>query len=132
MATQVPPVFFRSILTCSALAAEVKLGPERIGARTDGGLQIFLRMAVWLLGIDPITKSHSRYLFTIITTIKSQAKRFFKTKREKDGSEKVFEVDDPDDSIHAGQVFAEMLGAVCHPEFFDYCDLEVFLRCIGY
>jgi hypothetical protein len=26
----------------SALAAEIKLGPERIGARTDGGLQILL------------------------------------------------------------------------------------------
>ena len=30
------------ILTSSPLAAEIKLGPERIGARTDGGLQIFL------------------------------------------------------------------------------------------
>jgi hypothetical protein len=30
------------ILTYSALAAEVKIGDERIGARTDGGLQIFL------------------------------------------------------------------------------------------
>ena len=29
------------ILTCSPLAAEIKIGPERIGARTDGGLQIF-------------------------------------------------------------------------------------------
>lgn len=35
------------------------------------------------------------------------------------------EIDDADDSIHAGQVFAEMLGAVCHPEFFDHIDLEV-------
>ena len=26
----------------SALAAEIKLGAERVGARTDGGLQIFL------------------------------------------------------------------------------------------
>jgi hypothetical protein len=26
----------------SPLAAEFKIGPERIGARTDGGLQIFL------------------------------------------------------------------------------------------
>lgn len=26
----------------SPLAAEIKIGPERIGARTDGGLQIFI------------------------------------------------------------------------------------------
>jgi hypothetical protein len=32
----------KEILTCSALAAEIKIGPERIGARTDGGLQIFI------------------------------------------------------------------------------------------
>lgn len=32
-----------------------------------------------------------------------------------------------DNSIHAGQIFAEMLGAVCHPEFFDYTDLEAFV-----
>jgi hypothetical protein len=31
-----------SFIDCSPLAAEVKLGPERIGARTDGGLQILL------------------------------------------------------------------------------------------
>jgi hypothetical protein len=30
------------ILIYSALAAEIKIGPERIGARTDGGLQIFI------------------------------------------------------------------------------------------
>jgi hypothetical protein len=27
---------------CSPLAAEIRIGDERIGARTDGGLQIFL------------------------------------------------------------------------------------------
>ena len=35
-------IIFTPFLICSALAVEVKLGPERIGARTDGGLQIFL------------------------------------------------------------------------------------------
>jgi len=27
--------------------------------------------------------------------------------------------------IHTGQIFAEMLGAVNHPKFFDYTDVEV-------
>jgi len=32
-----------------------------------------------------------------------------------------------DDAIHAGQIFAEMLGAVYNPEFFDHVDVEVSL-----
>jgi hypothetical protein len=35
------------------------------------------------------------------------------------------EIDNPSDPIHAGQIFAEMLGAACHPEFFDHADVEV-------
>ena len=31
------------------------------------------------------------------------------------------------DSIHSGQIFAEMLGSVCHPEFFDHTDTEAFV-----
>src|SRR5438046_270021 len=42
MAEQVFFVVDASVLNTSALAAELKLGPQRIGARTDGGLQIFL------------------------------------------------------------------------------------------
>lgn len=34
--------YLLNILIRSPLAAEIKLGPERIGVRTDGGLQIFL------------------------------------------------------------------------------------------
>jgi hypothetical protein len=45
-------------------------------------------------------------------------------KRNKDGTEEVSAIDDV--YINAGQIFAEMLGAVCHPEFFNYSDLEVF------
>lgn len=33
----------------------------------------------------------------------------------------------PENSIHSGQIFAEMLGAVCHPEFFNNTDVEVHL-----
>ena len=40
MATQVVTLH-SPFLISSALAAEIKLGSERIGARTDGGLQIF-------------------------------------------------------------------------------------------
>jgi hypothetical protein len=54
-----------------------------------------------------------------------KAKRFYKIKRNKDGTENVTQIDDQEHSIHAGQVFAEMLGAVCHPEFFDHTDQEV-------
>lgn len=41
----------------SALAAEIKLGPERIGARTDGGLQIVYTedLESWLYEIDHTT-----------------------------------------------------------------------------
>lgn len=31
----------------------------------------------------------------------------------------------PENFIHSGQVFAEMLGAACHPEFFNNIDVEV-------
>ena len=48
-------------------------------------------------------------------------------KLTKAGKEEITEINDPDDSIYAGQIFAEMLGAVCHPEFFNYTDLEVLL-----
>ena len=52
-------LFLKSFLTYSALAAEVKLGPERIGARTDGGLQIFLphngSLVAWAAGVPSAT-----------------------------------------------------------------------------
>ena len=48
-------------------------------------------------------------------------------KRNKDGSENISEFG-PDEPIHAGQILAEMLGAVCHPEFFIHSDVEVFSR----
>ena len=54
------------------------------------------------------------------------AKRFLKSKRNKDGTETFSEIDS-DDSIHSGQIFAEMLGAVCHPEFFDHTSLEAYV-----
>ena len=31
----------------------------------------------------------------------------------------------PENSIHSVQIFAEMLGAACHPEFFNNSDVEV-------
>ena len=42
----------------------------------------------------------------------------------------IFEV--TDNCIHLGQIFAEMLGTVCHPEFFDHTDLEAFVIYIQY
>jgi len=36
------PTTRNRLMIISALAAEIKLGPERIGERTDGGLQIIL------------------------------------------------------------------------------------------
>jgi hypothetical protein len=96
----------------SPLAAEIKLGAERIGARTDGGLQILNPQGNNLVAWD-----RSYYEIAL------EAKRFFKTKRTKSGGERVSEVKGK--SIHAGQIFAEMLGAVCHPEFFDCTDVEV-------
>ena len=42
----------------------------------------------------------------------------------KDGGEEIIELL-PEHSIHAGQIFAEMLGAVNHPEFFNHNDVEV-------
>jgi hypothetical protein len=41
-------------------------------------------------------------------------------KQNKDGTDIVAQINDPDDSFHAGQIFTEMLGAVCHPEFFNH------------
>ena len=57
----------------------------------------------------------------------SKSKRFCKTKRNKDGTETTLDIGNSEDSIYAGQIFAEMLGAACHPEFFDHTDVEVFI-----
>ena len=95
----------------SPLAAEIKLGPQRIGARTDGGLQILLPQTESFVAWD-----RSYYEIAL------EAKRFFKTE-SKDGIEHISEI--KQDSIHSGQIFAEMLGAVNHPEFFDHSDVEV-------
>lgn len=92
----------------------MKIGPERIGARTDGGLQIFL----------PLTDGTSLAWDRSYYEIALEAKRFFKTQIN-DGLECISEV--TSDSIHSGQIFAEMLGAVNHPEFFEYSDIEVYL-----
>lgn len=53
-----------------------------------------------------------------------EAKRFFKTQPNKEGGKDISEFG-PDQTIHSGQIFAEMLGAACHPEFFDHGDVEV-------
>lgn len=92
--------------------AEIKLGDERIGARTDGGLQILNPQ-----GSNFVAWDRSYYEIAL------EAKRFFKTKKTKKGGEQASEV--RGNSIHAAQIFAEMLGAVCHPEFFDCVDMEV-------
>jgi hypothetical protein len=105
-------MFIHLSANCSPLAAEIKLGLERIGARTDGGLQIFLPQDKNFVAWD-----RSYYEIAL------EAKRFFKTKKLKDGSHDISEV--TEDSIHAGQIFAEMLGAVCHPDFFIHADVEV-------
>ena len=103
-------------LTNSPLAAEIKLGPERVGARTDGGLQIFLPRN------DKTSIAWDRSYYEVAL----EAKRFFKS-QSKDGVEHISEV--TGDSIHSGQIFAEMLGAVCHPEFFEHSDVEVSSLC---
>jgi hypothetical protein len=46
-------------------------------------------------------------------------------KKDNEGRESTVELDNPGDPIHAGQIFAEMLGAVCHPEFFNHTEIEV-------
>jgi hypothetical protein len=96
-----------------ALAAEIKLSIERVGARTDGDLQICFPRDGNLIAWD-------RSYYEIAPT-----KRFYQTKCNKDGTEETIEIDDPDDSIHVCQVFTEMLGATCHPEFFEHADLKV-------
>jgi hypothetical protein len=47
-------------------------------------------------------------------------------KKGKDEIEKQYSVDDGH-PIHAAQIFAEMLAAACHPEFFDHTDIEVWI-----
>lgn len=111
MACQVIPLL-PQITNNSALAAEIKLGPERIGSRTDGGLQIFL----------PQNNNTSVAWDRSYYEVALEAKRFFKS-QTKNGVEHISEV--TGDSIHSGQIFAEMLGAVCHPEFFEFSDVEV-------
>ena len=52
-----------------------------------------------------------------------QAKRFF----AESGKEKkrTFEITDTANAVFGGQVFAEMLAAICHEEHYRYSDQEV-------
>jgi len=51
-----------------------------------------------------------------------QAKRFFKEQKSKIEEEEITNLEHP---VFAGQIFAEMLGAVAHPEFYLYSQQEV-------
>ena len=51
-----------------------------------------------------------------------QAKRFFKQQKSKIEEEEITNLEHP---VFAGQIFAEMLGAVAHPEFYLYSQQEV-------
>jgi hypothetical protein len=57
--------------------------------------------------------------------VNSQAKRFISTRKKNDEIETT-ELDSPS-AVFAGQILAEMFGAVCYPEFFNYLDQEVTL-----
>jgi len=49
----------------------------------------------------------------------NQAKRFYHEKKSKEE-----EITDLNHPVFAGQIFAEMLGAICHEEFYRYSDQE--------
>ena len=46
----------------------------------------------------------------------------------KDNDKKVFEITDVKNPVYAGQILAEMLAAICHPEHFHHCAQEVLLK----
>jgi hypothetical protein len=109
----------------SALAVKNKLGPERIGDRTDGGLKV-------LLPLDGNYIMWNRFYYEVALEVyppsfTNPGKALLqKTNQNKDGTATVNAISDPNDTIHAGQVFAEMLGAVCQAEFFQHTDIEVY------
>jgi hypothetical protein len=122
MAEQVIP--YLSLTNCSPLAAEVKLGPERIGARTDDGLQILLHRYENFVAWDWSYYEIALEVYILFQRCVNLSQTLLQSKNNKeDGSEDVSEV--TADSIHAGQIFAEMLRSVCHLEFFDHADVEV-------
>ena len=51
-----------------------------------------------------------------------KAKRFYREKNS--DKEEITNLDHP---VFAGQIFAEMLGAICHEELYRYVDQEVLL-----
>jgi hypothetical protein len=53
-----------------------------------------------------------------------QAKRYFR-ETGKDKQKKESEVTDIKNPVFAGQIFAEMLAGICHPEYYKYSDQEV-------
>ena len=62
----------------------------------------------------PLEVSHPR------SQAYNQAKRFYREEKTKED-----EITDLNHPVFAGQIFAEMLGAICHPEFYEYTNQEV-------
>ena len=60
-------------------------------------------------------------LYSAQTNLPIQAKRFSRDTKEKE----IREITDSQHSVYTGQIFAEMLAAVCHREFYRQSDQEV-------
>jgi hypothetical protein len=99
-----------------------------VAVRTDGNLQIEV--------VDGKTPSGrmfwSRHYYVLPFEVHSsqtslifQAKRFLSHLQEEQPRthDSVYRSRNP---IFSGQILAEMLGAVCYPEFYRYSDQEVF------
>jgi len=108
------------------LVGATRLAAETVFAQTDGGLQIFIPRKD---GEGNETDEHVIYdrayyelalevLSRCFFFCSSQSKRFYKTFKADDNEGNTeIDIESSSHPIHAGQIFAEMLASVSHPEF---------------
>ena len=104
------------------------VGKDRVWAKTDGGLQIMIPKRDYNGNETEEQVIYNRAYYKLALEVLHpfsqliQSKRF--SQKNKEGVET--EVDSTSNHpVHAGQIFAEMLATVAHPEY-DCLDQEVF------
>ena len=132
-----PPLRFNNFdATFRALVGAMKLGKETIFAQTDGGLQIVIprKDDEGNETTDKVIYERAYYAlaFEVNETFLyfywwNKSKQFYKTRKSEEAGNTIeVDIESMDDPIHAGQIFAEMLVSISHPEF-NSLDQEVLL-----
>jgi hypothetical protein len=116
----------------SPLEASLRLGKDQIVAKSDGGVQIIIagRDENGNETSQEVIYERAYYQLAIevtppMTVFDHKSKRFFE--RRKKASDPLDIVESaPTAPVFAGQIFAEMLAGINHPEYFSTSDQEVY------